>query len=532
MKRFIPFVLCLLTLILSCGRERQRYRFAGFQEEAKDTVFIEFCDTVYPASSFKLNRLLRCDGYYFLSFEELYRKPFGGSREIIVALSEKKMSPRPVPLPIAGYIATRDGHLVAIDRFDGSLSDFNTKSWSWENFRVDKDAIAVLYEDEDWVMRYADHGEFGYMCWFIDKHTSLEYAFTSLIGDVHRIDSTYYVVSKTRIYEIPDPREGFLCDSTTLYKFAKDVQVINAHFFRNGYYSRHNPTLPLIEFDHLYTDGETRSLTTLYDVTPEYYESGYAMPDTVILGSFKSVDTLYCLLNTPLKTVLTKLEDGRLSTVHEFSKRYEIQGHNTWKDPENPKEEILVVLASDSVGASSLIEMGKAGNTIISLQYPHGLICQENDGFEPLLDWNMTHWGSFTFEDAIQEEEALGGKISMLGLERDDFPRIEELRSQESKHTDVIAKQIADSRFLYSEYRVRERDSIVTAVCFVWQAEPHFNPNYYNEVYNNLSEVICRRFGPADAVRHTSYSEYKEWHSTPFSIILERSEHDVTVNFF
>ena len=99
-----------------------------------------------------------------------------------MALSEKKMSPRPVPLPIAGYIATRDGHLVAIDRFDGSLSDFNTKSWSWENFRVDKDAIAVLYEDEDWVMRYADHGEFGYMCWFIDKHTSLEYAFTSLIG--------------------------------------------------------------------------------------------------------------------------------------------------------------------------------------------------------------------------------------------------------------------------------------------------------------------------------------------------------------
>ncbi len=542
MKRFIPFVLCLLTLILSWGRERQRYRFAGFQEEAKDTVFIEFCDTVYPASSFKLNRLLRCDGYYFLSFEELYRKPFGGSREIIVALSEKKMSPRPVPLPIAGSIATRGGHLVAIDLYDGSLSDFNTKSWSWENFRVDKDAVAVLYEDEDWVMRYSNKGEFGYMTWFIDKHSPSEYAFGSLFGQVHRIDSTYYEVSKTRIYEIPNPKVGFPCDSATQYESAKNVTLIGVLFKQNGYYTRHNRIMPLIQFDNEYMyeieyfdDGRIivgdRSRTQLIDISPEY-ENYYVRTDTVILGSFKSSDTLYCLLNTPTNTVLTKLDEDHLSTIHGFSKRYEVQDRHIWTDPEKSGEDILVVLASDGAEASSLIEMGKYGNRVVSIQYPQGLVPQKNDGFETLLEWLLSHWGSFKFEDAVVEEKALGGKISMLGLVPDHFTFAEGLRSMEAKQTNVIAKQIADSLFVYSEYRVRERDSIVNAVCLVWQTEDYFSPELYRAVYNELSETIYRRFGPEDAVRHTSYSEYKEWHSTPFSIILERSEHDVTVNFF
>ena len=539
MKRSASFFflgLCLSVLILSCGRDHQHRRFAGFQQDARDTVFIDLADTLYPASSLTLDHLVKCDGYYFLSFCESYRIRPDFSRTIILALSEKTMSLRPVPLPPSGQIATKDGHLVAWDRYnDVVLTAFNTESWSWESIRVDKEAFVELYEDDDWVMRYADHGEFGYMCWFIDRHTSSEYAFSSLFGDVHRIDSTYYVVSKTRIYEIPDPREGFLCDSTTRYEFAKDVQVINAHFFRKGYYSRHKPALPLIEFDHLYTEGETRSLTPLYDLSPAYYEYEfeYAMPDTVILGSFKSADTLYCLLNTPLKTVLTKLDDGHLSTVHAFPKRYEIQDFHTRTDPEDPGEERLVVLASDGEGASLLIEIGRDGNNMLSLQYPHGLVLQENDGFEPLLDWLLTHWGSFTFEDARVEEETLGGKVSMLDLNLDSFPRLEELRSPEPHHTEVIAKQIADSLFIYSEYRVRKLDSIVTAVCLDWQAVPWFYPSLYDAVYDNLSQIICRRFGSPDAVRHPfSYSEYKEWQTAPFSIRLERSYDRVTATFY
>ena len=537
MKRFAHFPfwgLCLFALLLSCGRERQHFRFAGFQEEARDTVFIEFSDTVYPASSFKLDRLFRCDGYYFLSIRELLRAPFGGSREIIMALSEKTMSPRSVPRPPAGRIALKDGHLVAIDRYYGSLFDFNTESWSWENYRIDPDAVAVLYEDEDWVLRSSDQGEFGYMSWFINKHDSTEYAFGSLYGQVHRIDSTYYEVSSTRIYKIPQPNIGFPCDSAMRYESAKDATLISALFYRNGYFTPHTPILPLIEFDHAYTTGSSRELTPLYDLSPLYDKEfmHYNKPDTVILGSLKSADTLYCLLNTTANTVLTKLDEDHLSTIHEFSKRYEVQGCHIWTDPEKSDEEILVILASDGADASSLIEVGKNGNRIVSIQYPQGLVPRENDGFEPLLNWFLLHWGSFKFEDAVVEEEALGGKISCLGLVPDHFTRTEELRSTEPKRTNVIAKQITDSLFVYSEYRVRERDSIVAAVCLVWQTKDLFYPEFYRSVYNELSEAICRRFGPEDAIRHTSFSEYKEWLSAPFSIILECSERDVTVNFF
>ena len=541
MKRFTLIVLCLLALVLSCGRESQHSRFAGFQEDAKDTVFIEFGDTVYPASSFELNRLLRCDGYYFLSFYELYRKPFGGSRKFIMALAEKKMSPRSVPLPFAGDIATKDGHLVAIDRYSGSLSDFNTESWSWENFRVDKDAVAVLYEDEDWVMRYSDRGEFGCMTWFIDKHSSSEYAFGSLFGQVHRINSTYYEVSKTRIYEIPNPNIGFPCDSATLYESAKNATLIGELFNQNGYYTRYNRIMPLIQFDNEYSyeieyidDGRIivgdRSRTQLVDISPGY-DNYYARTDTVILGSFKSSDTLYCLLNTPMNTVLTKLDEDHLSTVHEFSKRYDVQDHQIWRNPEKPDEEILVVLASDRTGASYLVEIGKDGNRIISLQYPRGLVPQESDGFEPLLEWLISHWGSFTFDDAVLEEETLGGNISYLNLDRDVFPRAEELRSPEAKYTNVITKQVGDSFYVYSNYMVRERDSIVTAVCLVWQNK-FFNPYFHRTVYDNLSENFSQQFGPADASYHSYYSEYRVWKSDPFSIRLEYSDSKVTATFF
>ena len=174
MKRFAFFSflgLCLLALLLSCGRDRQHNRFSGFQQDARDTVLIDFGDTLYPASSLTLDRLLKSGGYYFLSFQERYRIPWNRYRRIIVALSDDNMSSRPVPQPPAGNLAVRNGHLIAKDSYDGVLSVFDTESWSWGEGRIDQDAVVTLHEDDDWIMRYSDHGEFGYICWFIDKHS-------------------------------------------------------------------------------------------------------------------------------------------------------------------------------------------------------------------------------------------------------------------------------------------------------------------------------------------------------------------------
>lgn len=474
--------------------------------------------------------MVKCDGYYFLFFREEFLLQFSKSRQFILALSVKNQSLRSVPVPPAGYLTAREGRLVA--EYDGKvLFVFNTKSWSWEDGSAENETHNVLYEDDDWLIRYSDHGEFGYMSWFIDKHGSSEYAFGSLYGQVHRIDSTYYEVSKTRIYRISNPRIGFPCDSATRYEAAKDVTLIGDLFFRNGYYTRHKPILPLIEFDHAFTTGESRALTPLYELSPLYDIDYFSKPDTVILGSFKCADTLYCLLNTPRNTVLTKLDEDHLSTVHEFSKRYDVQDRQIWRNPGKPDEEVLVILASDGAGSSSLVEIGKDGNTNTSLQYPHGLVPQESDGLEPLLEWLLSHWGSFTFEDATLKEETLGGKISYLNLDLDDFPRTEELRSPEAKHTDVIAKQIADSLLAYSEYRVRERDNIVTAVCLIWQNK-YYNPTFYHTLFNDLSESFSKRLGPADALYHSYRSEYRVWKADPFSIRLEYSGHDVTAVFY
>lgn len=533
MKRCASFSilgLCLLIMVYSCEHPRQINHFAGFQDCAQDTVFIDMSDSLCPASSLSLDELVKCDGYYFLSFREEFLIQLNRDRRFILALSEKNQSLRSVPVPPAGYLTVRDGRLVA--KYDGRvLFVFNAKSWSWEDGTAENESHNVLYEDDDWLIRYSDHGEFGYMSWFIDKHSSLEYAFASLYGQVHRIDSTYYAVSKTRIYKIPNPDVGFPCDSTTRYESAKDVRLINVLFFRNGYYTRHKPTLPLIEFDHAFTPRESDALTPLYELSPLFDTDYHSKPDTVILGSFKCADTLYCLLNTPMNTVLTKLDEDHLSTVHEFPKRYDVQDRQTWRNPEKPDEEILVVLASDRTGASSLVEIGKDGDRIISLQYPHGLVPQESDGFEPLLEWLISHWGSFTFDDAVLEEETLGGKISYLNLDRDDFPRTEELRSPEAKYTNVITKQLGDSLYIYSNYLVRERDSIVTAVCLVWK-NTFFNPYFHRTVYDNLSESFSKRFGPADASYHSYYSEYRVWKSDPFSIRLEYSDYKVTATFF
>ena len=533
MKRWASFSIlgfCLLVLVYSCEHPRQINHFAGFQDYAQDTVFIDLSDSLCPASSPSLDGLVKCDGYFFLSFQEDYLVRLNRYRRFILALSEKNQSLLSVPTPPMGDFAVKDGRLVA-KYFDRVLFVFNTKSWSWEDAPTENENQDVLYEDDDWLIRYSDHGEFGYMSWFINKHDSSEYAFTSLYGQVHRIDSTYYEVSKTRIYEICDPRVGFPCDSTTRYESAKDAILIGAHFYHNGFYTRHKPILPLIEFDHAFTTGEASALTPLYELSPLYDTDYHNNPDTVILGSFKCVDTLYCLLNTRKNTILTKLDEGHLSTVHEFPTRYNVQNRQIWRDPENLDEEILVVLASDGTGASSLLEIGQDGNRIISLQYPHGLVPQESDGFKHLLEWLVSHWGSFSFDDAVLEEETLGGKISYLNLDRDVVPRTEEIRPQGDKHTSVITKQIGDSLFIHSNYQVREKDCIVTALCLEWKNK-YYNPGLYQTLFNNLSEDFTQRFGPADSVFHSNHSDYRVWNTNPFSIRLECSAYQVTATFF
>ena len=131
-------------------------------------------------------------------------------------------------------IHRRRDSLIASSYRDGQVLVFDPKTWAWKETWKDTSSSDIdplhslyLYEDDDWVIRGTDHGEFGSASWFIDKHSGAEYAFLTLSGKVHRTDSCFFFVKETRIIGIPDPSMGFLCDSTTCYEKAKDVGRTN-----------------------------------------------------------------------------------------------------------------------------------------------------------------------------------------------------------------------------------------------------------------------------------------------------------------
>ena len=290
-----------------------------------------------------------------------------------MAISEDNLQTKHIPLPEYvddfSSVSVINDTLVIGSRDADQGYCLDPKEWEWTPYVFHTDHNDTLFEDDDWSIKHSDHGEFGSITWFIDKHLEEEYAFGELSGNIHRIDSTLFIVSPTRVYALRDPSIGFHCDSTTTYESAKDVHLIGAHFFRAGYSPLEHNFLPVVHFDNEPAEIVERTFDDISYYDGGFYVSEFAEADTAIIGSFVASDTLFCALHTPSGLELVKLDNDRLSVVHSFYKdlgvysRYSFYGHypdvsfvSNYRDDSIPAEDKLLILINDKAGSSELFE--------------------------------------------------------------------------------------------------------------------------------------------------------------------------------
>ena len=367
---------------MSCDRHRLVVR--GFVDEPQDSILIDLSEFVHSASKIELFDVIKCDGYYYFRFDGV------GPYPILMAASENGLKAKHIPLPdgVDGVrlIFERNDTLM-MESDDERFYSFDPKKWTWSPTTTRKeDRGGTSYEDDDWMVRYADHGEFGFVSWFIDKHSPEEYAFVELNGGIRRIRNTFYAVTPTRIYEIPDPTIGFHCDSATRFEKAQEAHLINYHFYNAGYKPIEHFVNPVVRFDDWDISGEDYILEDGF----RFVNNPYLTPDeimkadTVIVNSFCASDTLFCLLNTPSGLELTKLDDAQLVPVHLFHKSIGSNFHHRfsfpydypslhtrymYRDKSNPTDERLLLLINTEAGVSELMDLAHNGNTLLKISY-------------------------------------------------------------------------------------------------------------------------------------------------------------------
>ena len=549
MKRIKVLPLLLfgaVALIVSC--ERQKQRAHGFVNEPQDSIWFNLKDYVLPASEISIWDVKKCGGYYYVCFHERTRSNFNASHSVLMAVSEDKLQTMHVPLPDEAYdfssISNKNDTLV-IKLKDERFFSLNPKNWEWSSYSFRDGDKGTIFEDDDWTVKYAYHGEFGEVTWFIDKYSKEEYAFVGLSGSVSRIDSTLYVINETRIYELNNPSIGFHCDSLTTYEKAKDIRLIAAQFHRAGYSPMTHTFSPIIHFDNENPEIEKHEDDGITWYNGGFYLSDFAKSDTVIIDHFIASDTLFCALNTPSGLELVKLDGDRLTSVHRFDidagvshLRFRfldefpgIASSANYRERDDSPDERLLLLLNVEPGSSELIDIAHDGNSLLKLRYDYsGLNPVEQDCFRELLSYYLQNWGDLTIDRVIQEEQRFGGEISYLSLgsNRNTFPPKEVFDDNERYHIDIVSKLIEDSYKVESEYWVQESDKSIPAIYMDW-SRLNYNSGFDpKEKYEEVARIITDTVGVGTLYPATNGKmKYTEWHSDQRVIRLYGGTYDV-----
>ena len=519
MRRSVKYyILGILVLaVISCGKRQPR--FSRFYDAAQDSVYLDLHDYVFPASTATIYSAFKVGDKYYLAINEEVRHYPYNSKDILVEMSEIRHETHVVPFPdaVSPYcsVSFRNDTLVILDNnYIESFYSFTSGNW------VKAKTIArPSYEDEEYIVQYEEHGEFGDAMWFIDKSSENEYAFVGLSGRVCRLGGIFYIVKPTRIYEVPEPSVGFHCDSLTNYAAAKGIHLLGHHFWEAGYCNDDHNIRAIVHFDNEPAGVEKQ-------VAPNgvsYYEGGfwvseYAKADTTIIGSFIESDTLYCALHTPSGLELAKLDQRRLVPVHKFnldlgsnSLRYRrISDYPTcvtsrYIVSDDPLDEGLLILVNRREGLSELIDMSKDGNSFLNIVYEHGgLNLIDSDGFETILPFYLENWGHMSFENVLRQEDLLGGEISHSDLVLSpNHPSNDNKFPSGAIHHVEFSKDVRNNYSVTTAYSIQESDRSITAVIMDWNINDYTSVACWQK-FDELSETISGRLGPGTSVAKTS----------------------------
>lgn len=324
MKRVVIILLLgCLWFAISCAPKGPRI----FQKEGfvliYDTLDLDLRPLVLPGYQLKFIRAAKeGDGYLcLLKQKNVYNRYLPPvHQDLLLKIDPKTGTFHQVDLPgppMAGETLTEWNDTVyLLQRQPAGQFRFNPENETWEEVSSGAD---VVYEDNDWRVVTREIRYAGSHTWFIDRKTGKEYFFFTKPGQILRYNGYYYLTDPERFRGIADPREGFLCDSTSTYE-----AVMN--------------DCPDCSFNviHSLARSGAKSFKTAADIYAfgegdewRGCESWHRFPDTLFNASFPAKGSLYQMVTTPSSSYVTQVTAQGLTRIVDLEKRYKTWGYGT-----------------------------------------------------------------------------------------------------------------------------------------------------------------------------------------------------------
>ncbi|MBR5716889.1 MAG: hypothetical protein IKX59_09915 [Bacteroidales bacterium] len=359
--------------------------------------------------------------------------------------------------------------------------DDNSQRW------IETDIFSTTcYEDEDFAVSFEPQGEWGLFTCFHDKQTGLKHLFDADMDKIVRYHDTYYIISKAVIYEVKDPRKGWVMDNTPYDKWG--YHTPKAKTFISSKYKSY--------WDYEYYMGDDQS------------------PDTLYFTGFIHDDNFYVLAGNTDELFLAQV---RPTGQPKFQKVLTLEkiGHdlpfspymsNNWNPYRslcmfhgNCNSDVILDMKSDTIHFTYL------RTNPDTLQYLGPAV------WPKMMDYLTDNIGKVTMDDVAQFEKQVGGKAGK-GIKESSmnhcFPQ-----SGDSLYELITYYHAIDENDSFEVEYCRHKESNVAAAVFI-----EFEQTRYYHVEN-------RFFDESRTITEETLSEFMEQYlaSPPDSINMDNT---------
>ena len=470
MKRLlIIFSLGCLWFFVSCGPKGPRI----VQKEGfvliYDTLDLDLRQVMLPGYRLEFEQAVKeGDGYLCLLTQQNVYDSFSPSYRInlLLKIDPKTRTFHKVDLPYPNIIV-EDKLTVAKDTvylLDKEFSRqfrFNPENETWEEVSSYAD---VVYEDADWRVVTRDIRYAGSHTWFIDRKTGKEYFFLTKPGQILRYNGYYYLTDPERFRGIADPREGFLCDSTSTYEAIMEdcpdcsFNVIHS-LARSGAKSIKSAA-------DIYAFGEGDEWRGC--------ESWHRFPDTLFNASFPAKGSLYQMVTTPFSSYVTQVTGNGLNWIINLEKRYKTWGNGTVKN------------YKDDMNSFGIIDLG---DTLKFLHIRHNVDSLAYKGDTGL---------SMVLKDILRHKTFTRKEMEAL-MEKAGFSFVSSFSADCDARDGFVYCKVADADWTgWVQWEFAFSSDSLSSIMLVQGLTPYFDGPYHQD--RNHAEKIAKRQEMADMV--------------------------------
>lgn len=185
-------------------------------------------------------------------------------------------------------------------------------------FKKIKEADDVIYEDSKFYVTYLDFGEWGCTTWFRDKETDKEYELSSDGNIIHRINGSYFIVTRHVVIKVEEPLKLAETKRKNRYKYMK--RRLNKYNIGSQYFDG---------AELIYDD------TTYY---PFFINSGVLSIET----SFIQGNELFYICSDSANTYIAKLHNKEFIPIKYFDKKINvIDNHYSYRNQITNNRQLL-----------------------------------------------------------------------------------------------------------------------------------------------------------------------------------------------